>query len=190
MEVAFVISSIIVIVVTINIHLCVSFDYNFYKNIGNIKLKIFGIKIFDCEVSLIAGYFNFIRKNRKVVQLKIDLNDANFKFIGDVGEYLIKKTFFTFINSKYQIYGFDPFKISLLSGNMLVIDGIAKSYINARSPDTTVSSDIDVGYVDNYLKCAFDIGVLITIFDFMWAILRAIIKRSFYGKKTRFRRNS
>lgn len=188
MELFFIIASIVVIIITINISLNIEVSYNLYKNIGDIKIKLFALTIFKAQISLIAGYFNLIKKNKKVIQIKLDLNDVNFKFIGDVGEYFTKKIYFSNISTKFKLYGTDPLKIAILSGNILVIEGIARSYISVKSPYTTISSDLEVGYVDNYIKYKIQVGLLITIFDFIWAILRALVKRSMYGKKSKFRR--
>lgn len=187
MEIFFIIISILIIVLTLNISLDICLEYDLLKNIGYIKFKVFGATIFKAEISLIAGYFNLVRKNRKVIQIKVDINDKNIKFIGDVGEYFSKKIFFTNINTVFKLYGTDPYKLAILSGNIVVLEGIARSIIKTKSPDTTVINTSDIGYVDNIIKISLSVGVLLTLFDFVWAILRAIIKRSIY-EKSKFRR--
>ena len=71
----------------------------------------------------------------------------------------------------------------------MVVEGVLRSIISSKSPYTTLSNNMKVGYADNYIKVKFSIGVLITLFDFIWAIIRAFIKRSLYDK-TKIRRNS
>ena len=188
MEICFIIVSIVVIIITININVNGEISYNLYKNIGDFKLKVFGISIFKAQISLIAGYFNLIRKNKKVIQIKLDLNDENLKFIGDVGEYFTKKIFFTNIGSEFYVYGTDPAKTAIFAGNLVVIEGVVRAFISAKSPDTTTDSKLEVGYIDNYIKFKLHLGVLITLFDVVWAILRAFVRRSIYGKKSKLRR--
>jgi hypothetical protein len=188
MEKFFIIISIIVIVITLNININSEISYNLYKNIGNLKINIFGVEILNAQISLIAGYFNLIRKNKKVIQIKLDINDKDLQFINDVGEYFTKKIFFTNVNTKFQIYGTDPSKIAIVAGYLILIEGVVRSFICAKSPDTTATNKLEVGYVDNYIKFKVNIGLLITIFDSVWAFIRALIKRSIYGKKSKFRR--
>ena len=188
MEKFFIIISIIVIVITLNININSEISYNLYKNIGNLRIKIFGILIFNAQISLIAGYFNLIRNNKKVIQIKLDINDKNLQFINDVGEYFTKKIFFTNVNTQFQIYGTDPSKISIVAGYLILVEGIVRSFILSKSPDTTTTNKLEVGYVDNYIRFKVNIGLLITIFDGVWAVIRALIKRSIYGKKSKLGR--
>jgi len=189
MEILFIAISIIVIIITINIRITLSISYNIYKNLGQLKLKVLGIPIFNSEISLIAGYFNLRRENRKVIQIKIDINDKNLKLIGDIGEYFSKKIFLTNLSTDFEFYGTNPAKIAIIAGHVIVIEGVLRSVINSKSPDTTITNNIDVGYIDNYIKFRFSVGILITLFDFIWAIIRALVKRSLYGK-AKYGRNS
>ena len=188
MEIFFIVISILIIVVMINILINVDVEYDFYKNLGTLKLKIFSITILNFQISLIAGYFNLFRHGKKVIQIKLDLNDENFKFIGDVGEYFTKKIYLLNLKYSLRLYGTNPFHVALASGNLLVLEGILRSIILSKSPFTKVEKNFDIGYVDNIFKIKLGVGVLITIFDFIWAFLRALMKRSVYGKKTKFRR--
>lgn len=181
MEIFFVVSLFLVVLVTINLTINISVLYDVYKNLGHIDVKVLGIVIYRADISLIAGYFNLVW-NKKVVQIKIDINDENFKFIGDIIDYITKKVFFCSIDTNLQIYGTNPYKISLVAGNLILFEGIVRSYISYRSPDTTLNNNIDVGYIDNYIKMKVECGVLITIFDLMWAIIRASLRRGINAK--------
>lgn len=188
MEIFFIVTSIAVIVTTLNIIIDGEISYNLYRNIGRLKLKVFGLTFFDAQISLMAGYFNLTRKNKKVIQIKLDINDENLKFIGDVGEYFAQKIFFSKISTNFQLYGTNPPKIAIFAGYVQVIEGVVRSVIKSKSPDTTTNTKITVGYIDNYIKLKIDIEALMTIFDFIWALFRAFVKRSVYGKTSKVRR--
>ena len=189
MELTFIIITIFVIIVTINISITAGVEYDIVKNIGKITLKIFKIPFFKSEISLIAGYFNLVRKNKKVLQIKIDFNDKNFKFLKDIGKYFTKKVYVTHLDTTFEISGNDPALISVLAGYVIVVEGYLRSYISSKSPDTALSSNTKVKFNGIGLKFKINLGILITIFDFIWAIIRAIVKRSVYGK-AKVRRNS
>ena len=99
-----------------------------------------------------------------------------------------EKIFFTNVNTQFQIYGTDPSKISIVAGYLILVEGIVRSFILSKSPDTTTTNKLEVGYVDNYIRFKVNIGLLITIFDGVWAVIRALIKRGIYGKKSKLGR--
>ena len=185
----FIVISILVIIVTINLNISTIITYNVYKNLGQLKIKLLGLTIFNSEISLIAGYFNLRRKNKKVIQIKLDINDEKFKLLGDIGQYFTKKIYLSRLSTSFDFYGTNPAIISLVAGNVMVIEGVVRSIISSKSPDTTLSNKINVDFADNNIKIKFSIGILITLFDFIWAIIRAFIKRSVYDK-TKVRGNS
>jgi hypothetical protein len=189
MELAFIIITIFVIIATININLSFSVQYDILKNIGNISIRLFGIPIFKSEVSLIAGYFNLIRKNKKVLQIKVDINDKNLIFLNDVSSYFTKKLIVTCLDSDFSVSGYDPATVSIFAGYITVIEGVIRSYIACKSPDTTISNNISVKFKESGFQFKIKANVIITLFDFVWAIIRATIKRSVYGK-AKVRRNS
>ena len=190
MEILFIVIAIVVVIITININISIEIEYNIFKNIGKLTIKVFRIPFFKSEISLIAGYFNLMRKNRKVLQIKVDFDDKNFKFIKDVGNYFTKKIFITELYSDFELSSQDPSTISIIAGYVIVLEGLLRSYISCKSPDTEMGSNTQVKFKENNIKFRLKVGVLITIFDFIWSIIRASVKRSLYGKTKEFGRNS
>jgi len=190
MEILFIVIAIVVVIITINISITIEIEYNIFKNIGKLTIKVFRIPFFKSEISLIAGYFNLMRKNRKVLQIKVDFDDKNFKFIKDVGNYFTKKIFITELYSDFELSSQDPSTISIIAGYVIVLEGLLRSYISCKSPDTEMDSNTQVKFKENNIKFRLKVGVLITIFDFIWSIIRASVKRSLYGKTKEFGRNS
>ena len=187
MEILFIIIAFVVVVITINISISITIEYDIFKNIGKLIIKAFKIPVFTSEISLIAGYFNLIRKNHKVLQIKVDLNDKNFKFIKDISNYFTKKIIITDISTNFSVSGDNPHIVATFAGYIMAIEGVIRSYTLCKLPDAVIKSKTYVRYKENGFKFQLCIGVLITIFDFIWAIVRASVKRSLYGK-TKFRR--
>jgi len=183
MELFFIITSVVVVVITINLYMSISFEYNIIKNIGKLKIKVFKIPFFVSEISLIAGYFNFKRKNKKVLQIKFDLADKNFKFLSDVWSYVLKKIFISHIYTDIKFSGKDPSTTAILGGYIMAIEGIVRSIGLSKFPDTEFKNSTNIKFYENRILVGLKSGALISIFDFLWAIIRALIKRSVYGGK-------
>lgn len=183
MELVFVIISLFVLIVTINISMGIDIEYDFKKNIGYVVVKIFNILVFKSEVSIIAGYFNFIRKNKKVIQIKLDLNDANFQLLTNIGEYFFKKIHISKISTSAAIMSYNPEILSLTVSLYDIMYELCVSNYSNKIPDCDFENSVKINFFDNKIIFNFKIIVLITLFDFIWAMIRAIMKRSVYGKK-------
>jgi len=183
MELVFVIISIFVLIVTFNIFINANIEYNFYNNIGYVKFRIFNICIFKGEISFIAGYFNFIRKNKKVIQIKLDFNDENFKLITDIGEYFFKKIHINKLALSANSMSYSPNLLAIICSIYYTIYGLSVSYLSNKLPDCEFENLTKISFFNNELRFKIDMSVLLTLFDLIWAIVRAIMKRSVYGKK-------
>lgn len=183
MELVFVIISLFVLIVTINIFISADIEYDFKKNIGYVAIKIFNILVFKSEVSIIAGYFNFIRKNKKVIQIKLDLNDVNFQLLTSVGEYFLKKISISKISTNATFMSYNPDILSLTTSMYYIVYGLIVSKYSNKIPDCDFENFVKINFFDNKIIFNFKIIMLITLFDFIWVMIRAIMKRSVYGKK-------
>lgn len=190
MEVILIVLTILIFIITINLFINVSVNYDIVKNLGRIKIKLFFFTILDAEVSLIAGYFNFFRKNKKVIQIKIDLNDKNFKFIEYAGKFFLEKITLTDCYSEITLGLGDPSLSSIACGYVTIINGLIKSYIYNTFDDVKVKNNVNVDFFNYSSEFRLNIQLFITIFDFVWSFIKAGIKRSLYGKKRKFARNS
>lgn len=188
MDLFFIITSVVVIIISFNLHLSVVLNYDIIKNIGKLKIKLFGIPFFVSEISLIAGYFNIVRKNKKVLQIRIDFADKNFKFLSDVSEYFFKKLFISHMITDIDYSGSEACSTAIIGGYIMAIEGIVRSVAFSKMPDTTFKNDTRVNYGENKIVIGLKSGALITIFDFLWAVIRALVKRGLYGKKFRRKR--
>ena len=190
METILVISILLIFLITINLFIHINLDYDLIKNIGQVKVKVFGITVIKSNVSLIAGYFNFINRNKKVVQIKIDLNDKNFQFMEDAGKFFIEKITLTKLENEWIMSIYDPAVSSVAGGYLIVINGIIKSLFLQRFPDAKINNRVKVDFFTNDLQFSLDVGLFITVFDFIWAFVKAGVKRSLYGQRRKFARNS
>lgn len=173
---------IVIALITITLNVSVRLNYNILKNIGQIELKLFGIKIFFGEISIIAGYFNFVRKNKKVIQIKVDLSDKNFRFVKDLSDNFKQKIYLKSFESEFVLCSKSAKNISLLAGNLKILNGYVLSKLLANNPDTDVSNAVLVGYINEYLWAEINATIYVCIFDAIWAFLKAIWQRRVYGK--------
>lgn len=173
---------ILIILITFTLDVGVKINYNILKNIGEVKLKLFGIKVFSGEISIIAGYFNFIRKNKKVIQIKVDLSDKNFRFVKDLSDNFKQRIYLKNFSSEFVVCSKSAKNVSVLAGNLNVINGYVSSRLLADNSDTTISSVVLVGYLNEYLWAEITATIYVCIFDVVWAFLKAIWQRRVYGK--------
>lgn len=173
---------ILIILITFTLDVGVKINYNILKNIGEIELKLFGIKVFSGEISIIAGYFNFIRKNKKVIQIKVDLSDKNFRFVKDLSDNFKQRIYLKNFGSEFVVCSKSAKNVSVLAGNLNVINGYVSSRLLADNSDTTISSVVLVGYLNEYLWAEITATIYVCIFDVVWAFLKAIWQRRVYGK--------
>lgn len=173
---------ILIILITFTLDVGVKINYNILKNIGEVELKLFGIKVFSGEISIIAGYFNFIRKNKKVIQIKVDLSDKNFRFVKDLSDNFKQRIYLKNFGSEFVVCSKSAKNVSILAGNLNVINGYVSSRLLADNSDTTISSVVLVGYLNEYLWAEITATIYVCIFDVVWAFLKAIWQRRVYGK--------
>lgn len=173
---------ILIILITFTLDVGVKINYNILKNIGEVELKLFGIKVFSGEISIIAGYFNFIRKNKKVIQIKVDLSDKNFRFVKDLSDNFKQRIYLKNFGSEFVVCSKSAKNVSILAGNLNVINGYVSSRLLADNSDTTISSEVLVGYLNEYLWAEITATIYVCIFDVVWAFLKAIWQRRVYGK--------
>lgn len=173
---------ILIILITFTLDVGVKINYNILKNIGEVELKLFGIKVFSGEISIIAGYFNFIRKNKKVIQIKVDLSDKNFRFVKDLSDNFKQRIYLKNFGSEFVVCSKSAKNVSILAGNLNVINGYVSSRLLADNSDTAISSVVLVGYLNEYLWAEITATIYVCIFDVVWAFLKAIWQRRVYGK--------
>lgn len=173
---------ILIILITFTLDVGVKINYNILKNIGEVELKLFGIKVFSGEISIIAGYFNFIRKNKKVIQIKVDLSDKNFRFVKDLSDNFKQRIYLKNFGSEFVVCSKSAKNVSVLAGNLNVINGYVSSRLLADNSDTAISSVVLVGYLNEYLWAEITATIYVCIFDVVWAFLKAIWQRRVYGK--------
>lgn len=161
------------------------FNYDVLKNIGNIKLKLFGITIFKSQVSLIGEYFNFIKGNKKVIQIKININNKNIEIIKDTFSYYLKKIFFICFYNSFTISSTNPFLCTMVAGSLKSAGGVLDSIVNSKYPNTKFNSNVNVGFIENAFKVELYTHLLINLFDLIWSFIKTIYRRSMlvYEKK-------
>lgn len=188
MSTLLIIVAVVIVVITITLNIGLNVKYDLLKNLGNVKISVFGITIFKVDVSLIAGYFNLIRKNKKTIQIKIKIDKDSFKFVNDISNNFKQKIYLSKIEFGALVCSKSAKNISELAGALYMLSGIVSSKIKASNIETSIDNKINIGYLDEQLKLKIKANILICLFDIIWAIVKAITQRRAYEKTRKFGR--
>lgn len=188
MSTLLIIVAVVIVIITVTLNIGLNVKYDLLKNIGNIKISVFGITVFKVDVSLIAGYFNLIRKNKKIIQIKINIDKDSFKFVNDISNNFKQKIYLSKIEFEAFVCSKSAKNISELAGLLYVITGVVGSKIKANNSETIIENKINIGYLNEQLKIGIKANVLICLFDIIWAISKAITQRRVYEKARKFGR--
>ncbi len=187
MRLSLIIPAILIILLAIDLRVKIYFSYNFLKNIGRIKFKLFGITIFKSEISIVGAYFNFIRKNKKVIQIKINLNDNNLKLFKKIMLFYLQKIFVLTLKNDIYISGNNTYLVTMLGGGLRSVGGVFDTYMLSKNIYTNTNTNVMVGFYNNYFEIRFYTHILLNLFDFIWSVFTVIYKRSVikYEKRKR-----
>lgn len=188
MNTLLIVVAVVVVVVTVSLNIGITIKYDLLKNLGEIKLSVFKIIVFKSEISLIAGYFNLIKKNKKVVQIKINLDKDSMKFVNDISNNFKQKIYLTKLDFSALICSKSPKTISELAGALYLITGVIGCKIKDSNNETAVSNNIKVGYLEEQFKLELSVAVLICLFDIIWTVVKSIVQRGLYEKTRKLRR--
>lgn len=181
MKTILIIVAICVVILTIGLNISIQIKYDIYKNIGVMKIKLFSVTIIDAQISLIAGYFNILRKNKKVVQLKINFDDKSIKFVRNLSDNLMQKIYLSDFGLDVAISSCSAYEVSVFAGNLVVVSDLLTTWIYAKNSDTNISRNIDVGYLEEKLKLGFNATIYVSLFDGLWGFSKALLQRRWYG---------
>lgn len=162
----------------------INLEYNILDNIGKISIKLFNfIPIFVANISFAGLCINCAIKNKKVVNIKIDLNDKNLQFINELQKQLLKKIF--------VIKFFVGFNLSIENAQNCVLFGSFLnilinnfiSNIKSSKPSAKVKNISNIGFLENKFIINVQTNFVIKLVDIFPAFLKAIISRRKYEKR-------
>lgn len=174
MQILIVLLSILTIILTVTIFITIEFDYDIFNNIGKIKITLFKfLVIFNANIAVVGEYLN-LNKKKKVIKIKIDLKDKQIQFFKDIDKYLKNKIYFSNINVFGLICFSNPMVTSLISGVVNIIASIYFAKLCATKKDVSVNKKIVSGFRQNEVKFKVIISFAICLYDYLWAILKAV----------------
>ena len=100
----------------------------------------------------------------------------------------MKKIFISHVYTDIEFSGTEASTTAIAGGYIMALEGIVRSVAFSKMPDTTFKNNTHIDYDENKIIIKLKSGALITIFDFLWAVIRALTKRGLYGKKFRRKR--
>ena len=174
----------IIIVVISTIRFGVTFTYNILSNIGHIKITIFGIPIFSKDITFYISPSNITNKN--VLHIKLNFKHNSFEYFKSVVEEIVGKIYL----QKIQLISYvgikeNAYSTSLITGYNSVIYSGMQSYIKSLNLDTNLDFKINTNWLENNLSILANSTIYISIYDIIWCVLYALIKRRTYGQRSK-----
>lgn len=182
MKTVLIIFAVLIVLVTVSLKVTVALEYDIYKNLGTIKISVYGITIFCGDISLIAGYFNLIRKNKKVLQIKINLDTKSIQFVRNISENIKQKIYLTDFETDFDIASTSAMQVSVLAGDLIIVNDYVASRLLAENAETEIRGSVNVGYLKEHLSASIKATIFVCLFDAVWAVGKAMWQRSMYGK--------
>lgn len=177
---------IIIVVLTIDIRVSVKVNYDFDTNIGSMTFKMFGIKLYDIQFSLVGDYINFVQNNKKIVQIRLlDIDTKTIKLFEDISKSFVKRINPLYLGANIIVSSENAFVVSLAYGALQTFMGALSSMIIAQNEHVSLENKINMDYfTDSFVVCGKGV-FLINLYDLMWSIVRSLYIRSFglNGKK-------
>ncbi len=186
MEVAFFIIFGIITFFVLDFRISIVIMYDASENLGYIKIKIFGILIFDGEISLTSEYFKMVHGKKKVIQINLlSINKETIRLFEDISSLFLKRINLVRLKLFSRISGDSPYTIAMLSGVMSSIYGLLLTKLQTEYPYSQLDKLFATSFCGGEFSLAFSGKIFINIYDFIWAIARAIYIRRFgnYGEK-------
>ena len=171
---------IILIIFSISFDIKINLQFDLFKNLGSIKIKIFKfITIFSIKFTVIGDYINvnLSKKEDKVVKIKIDINDENLQFINDFGGNLMQKVYSTKLVSNINFCLENPHIVSILSALTNLLFTYIFIKLKSKNKDLTIQNNVDTGFRHNLINVDFTYEFIISIYDMVWSLIKALLKR-------------
>ena len=184
MQTLLIIFSITIVVLSISYFITISVKYDLLNNSGKLMFYLFKIPIFWLNFTFIGEYLNFTNRKNKVIKIKIDFNDDKLIFFKDVSSNLFKKIYINKIDLNMVVGLENPVISSLLCAEINMIISCLYSYFSTKFKDINLLKNINVGYRHNCIVFDFKISLMVSIYDYLWAYLKAYkqYRRRMYEK--------
>lgn len=179
----FIVLNIVIVIISV-IRIGASFTYNLLNNIGHIKITIFGIPIFSKDITFYISPSDL--SNKDVLHIKLNFKHNSFRYFKSVVEEIIGKIYL----QKIELISYVGLKdnassTSLITGyNGILFSGM-QSYIKSRNLDVKLNFKINTDWFENRLSVLSNFIIYISIYDIIWCIIYALIKRRTYGQRSK-----
>lgn len=176
----------IITLFVLDIRITTVINYDLYRNIGVIKVKLFWIVIFSGEISVTSEYFKLVHGKKKVIQINLlNINKETIKLFEDITSMFIKKINLVDLYINFDLQSENPFALSIISGNINILLGIIIAKVQSRFPYSNLEKNVFTCFLGNEFYFNVSGKIYINIYDFVWAVARAVYIRRFgnYGEK-------
>ncbi len=174
MTVVLIIIAVLIFLITATLFINIRFEYDVLNNVGKIKVMLYKTLIlFSSGITISDSYLNLNKKGNKVIKIKIDFNDENFQFVQDLQTYLFHKLYPTKINFGAVVASENPFIACMMGSTLGIIINLLLARAKNSVRDVKVTNNVQTGFRQNMFKVDIKLSVVLSIYDFLWAFLKA-----------------
>ena len=174
MTVVLIIIAVLIFLITATLFINIRFEYDVLNNVGKIKVMLYKTLIlFSSGITISDSYLNLNKKGNKVIKIKIDFNDENFQFVQDLQTYLFHKLYPTEKNFGAVIASENPFIACMMGSTLGIIINLLLARAKNSVRDVKVTNNVQTGFRQNMFKVDIKLSVVLSIYDFLWAFLKA-----------------
>lgn len=168
----------IVFILTVRLSFSVVFSYNLFDNSGEVVLKIFKVvTVFKAKIAFTYYYISLYITPKKVIKIKLDLNDENLQFINDLQGMLLAKMYLINLNSCVQFGLKNAFNTATAYGGISLLNRFLFMKILQHNSDAAISMNVSHKFAENIFIIYLDAKFIVSFFDIVWAFFSATLNR-------------
>lgn len=186
MKVAFIILSILILILILPIRFKIFIKYNLIKNRGLLQVKLWGISILFYRFKF--NKTKIIVRNRKGTKsINIDINNETIDFANELQKQFFKRFYLKEISMKATIgKSDDAFFVAICSGGLQMLMGILITIIKTEKPTSNLMFTVYPVYHKNCGAFSFNTKFSISITN----LILSFISAKFITNKKRRRKEN
>ena len=175
-----------IIVFTFQLTMKLKVFFNIKNNTGKLQLKFINIKIFDYDISIISKCLRLTNKRGKNKYLPIEFNETSIQNYNDFESILFRKIYFKKFSLFFN-FGLknDAFASALVCGYVDIFAKIFYSIFKTKKSEVIAKLKIYPSFNNNVIKFGIKAKISLSIFDFIWSLIEALLTKQVRSIKYR-----
>ena len=175
MNAVYITITVVILIITLRIRIEIKLEYNLLNNIGTINIRLFKFfTILNSQITVIEDYLN-VSTNKKIIKIKLDINDFKIKFFNELNRNLNPKIHITQLYNNINFCLENPFMASVFSNTIRLVFNHLLYKVKLRNKDAEINNIITTGFRHNIIIINFKYAFIITLFDLVWSIIKTIL---------------